>query len=793
MNEHVITDGITSLVANLGTERDKSTSVYYTQPVQDEEQLRAAYRTSWLANKIVDIPAFDSFRRWRSWQASDAHVELLEAEEKRLDIKAKLLKTETLARLYGGAALYFDLGDESAKPAPAKIAKGGIRFVTVMTHRHLAPGDIDLDPLSPTFGLPLWYAIVGATAGEVRIHPSRLVLRYGGNRLDAGLWGISDGIWGDSVLYPLLQAVQQFDATTANIASLVFESKVDVISVKGLMSMVGDPMQESRLLDRYRLAATAKGNNGMLLLDGDTEEYTQKSASFASLPDIMDRFAQNAAGGADIPMTRLFGKSPGGMNSTGESDLRNYYDRISANQALSITPSMQVLDELLIQSAIGSRPKEVHYIWSSLWQIGETERAEIGNKNANTVKAMLETGLIADEALAEGLIGMMVEASVMPGLETAVAKYGPPPEEDPVDAVEPGAKPVDKKPQLKVVGDEQSRVPAGSGGNASATPDRVDLVLSTAKVVADPIEDAYNPNQSREANSRWGSGGGAGGGFFANFKSDRGSPELRAMLDEGTVTKESLLSDPSFTAAVAAVEAETPTDTHPDYGTDAYFANRVYLDGDGKELMGDDAAADYLYKSAGTLAYGGDPSAPPVRQERLATIITGAQAAGKSTAADPHARAIGARIIDADKAKKVIPEFKGGVGVSAVHEESGTLMHNVFERAMRNGDNMVIPTVGGSSRKLKHKIETLKKNGYTVTVALIDTSPDQAWRRMAGRWISTGRLIPPIVMNSGVNDPGPAFEQLLASGAADNYIHIGNDPGPGLPRNKILGSLIGVT
>lgn len=408
-----IMDGITSLVANLGTQRDKAATVEYVENVYEEHEIRAIYRTSWLANKIVDIPAFDSFRRWRSWQASKDQVELLEEEEKRLDLKAKMLKVETLARLYGGAALYFDLGDDPSKKAPSVVKKGAIRFCTVLTHKHLSPGEIDLDPLSPDFGMPLWYSVVGATRGELRIHPSRLVLRYGGTRLDAGLYGLSAGIWGDSVLYPLFDTIKQFDGTTANLASLVFEAKIDVISTKGLMSMVGDPIQEAKLLERYRLAAQTKGNNGMLLLDGDTEEYSQKSASFASLPDLMDRFAQNAAGGADIPMTRLFGKSPGGLSSTGESDLRNYYDRIAASQSLHITPAMETMDELLIQSAIGSRPPEVHFIWSSLWQLGETERAEIGNKNANTIKTMADTGLIADEALAESLVGMMVEASVL--------------------------------------------------------------------------------------------------------------------------------------------------------------------------------------------------------------------------------------------------------------------------------------------------------------------------------------------------------------------------------------------
>jgi hypothetical protein len=97
------------------------------------------------------------------------------------------------------------------------------------------------------------------------------------------------------------------------------------------MAYVGTPDGERKVTDRYRIAATGKSINRMLILDGK-EKYERKSASFQTLPDLMDRFFQNVSGAADIPMTRLFGMSPGGLNASGESDLRNYYDRIASSQ-----------------------------------------------------------------------------------------------------------------------------------------------------------------------------------------------------------------------------------------------------------------------------------------------------------------------------------------------------------------------------------------------------------------------------------------------------------------------------
>lgn len=465
----LLNDGIQSMVAQLGTDRDKASSVEYVAIEYTDQQLETVYRTSWLARKIVTIPALDSFRAWRAWQAEKPMIELLEKEEARLKLRRKLVRAKVLARLYGESFIYFDIGESGQGVAATplnvdKVKKNGIRFVTVLSHRQLVPGDVDQDPLSETFGEPIFYRIAGGVKGDVTIHPSRLMRFVGAERPDefAQYGNVRRS---DSVLCALLATVAHFDSTEANVASLVFEAKIDVISVKGLMAIAGNPYEEAKLLARYRLAATAKGNNGMLLLDGDTEEYSQKTLSFQSLTDIMDRQAQNASGGADIPMTRLFGQSPGGMNATGDSDTRNYYDRIAAERELETRPIMESFDECLIRSALGSRPPEVHYKWNSLWQMSDKERSELGTAGANMVKTIKDTGLIPDEVLAQVVVNLATQDGTMPGLEGEYATFFEEggewdlEQQDPPDETPPGGKPpVD----AQNVADEQLRAPKGS-------------------------------------------------------------------------------------------------------------------------------------------------------------------------------------------------------------------------------------------------------------------------------------------------------------------------------------------
>ncbi|MBL4768267.1 MAG: DUF1073 domain-containing protein, partial [Rhodobacteraceae bacterium] len=279
------------------------------------------------------------------------------------------------------------------------------------------------------YGEPAFYTMSAGDATTVDIHPSRLVVFKG---RETPYSALGADCWGDSILTGTLETIMRLDATLANVASLVFEAKVDVIRIKNFMQDLrsGGAKYEQLILQRFTLANTAKGINGALLLDAD-EQYDQKTASFATLPDVMDRFSQMCAAAAGIPVTLLFGQSPGGLNTTGESDTRAYYDRVKTLQSLEVTPALSVLDECLIYSALGNRPAEIFYEWLPLWQVSAKERAEIADKLAAAFEKIHRMDTLPPEAIGKALVNAFTEAGIAPGLEADVAKfYDPDGDED---------------------------------------------------------------------------------------------------------------------------------------------------------------------------------------------------------------------------------------------------------------------------------------------------------------------------------------------------------------------------
>lgn len=412
-----IWDGFVNFVANIGTKRDKQAAGEYVLRNFTDQELQTIYRVSWMAGKLVDIPAEDATREWREWHADQEQIEAIEAEERRLHIPQKVMLAMKTARLFRGAAIYTSIkNDDPALPMdPTKVQANGIAFVTVFPCGILTPGEIEMDPLMEGYGKPKYYEVTG-TAGSKRIHPSRLSIFIG--RTIPWSTGIPSGtdMWGDSVIQSAYEAVRNADATAANIAALVYEAKIDVLSIPNLTNIMNDPRMRKALETRVGCAAVLKGVSGMLVIDKE-EAYEQKTLNFAGLPDINSQALQAVSGASDIPVTRFLGQTPTGINSTGESDLKNYYDSVSSLQERMLSPALHNLDEAVIRSALGDRPKEIYYEWASLWQMSDNERSEISKRTADTIDVLAKTALFDDETMAEAAINLLNERDILPGLE----------------------------------------------------------------------------------------------------------------------------------------------------------------------------------------------------------------------------------------------------------------------------------------------------------------------------------------------------------------------------------------
>lgn len=178
---------------------------------------------------------------------------------------------------------------------------------------------------------------------------------------------------------------------------------------------------EALLARRWASIMTLKSSVNALILDAE-DEYEQKTLTFQGLTDIQNNALMVMAGKADIPATRLLGRSPQGMNATGESDLRNYYDRIRAGQQTDLSPTLRPLDMAMLASTLGTVPPEAYVEWNPLYQMSEKEAADVEKVFADTAEKYANMGMVPDTAMAAMVRGGIIERGQWPGADKAFAE-----------------------------------------------------------------------------------------------------------------------------------------------------------------------------------------------------------------------------------------------------------------------------------------------------------------------------------------------------------------------------------
>lgn len=389
----------------LGTPNQSSAYQYGFDFIsRNRVQMEAMYRSSWVVGQAVDVVAEDMTRMGVEI-GSDLppdDKDALNQGFENLAIWDSLCDTIKWSRLYGGAlAVMMIDGQHAATPLRLDtIAEGQFKGLYVLD-RWLVQPTLErlVETPGPDLGMPKYYDVVADSMAlpRQRIHYSR-VLRFDGITLP--YWQrVSENLWGQSVIERLIDRLVAFDSTTLGAAQLVYKAHLRTYKIKDLRKIIaaGGPALEA-LLKNIEMIRRLQSNEGMTLADADDELQIDQYA-FTGLDAVLLQFAQQLAGALQIPLVRLLGQSPAGLNATGESDLRTYYDNIKQQQERRLRRALNQLFEVLFRSVLGKvPPKGFAYDFRALWQMTDEQKASTANTTAEAVTKAVDAGLMTPAA-----------------------------------------------------------------------------------------------------------------------------------------------------------------------------------------------------------------------------------------------------------------------------------------------------------------------------------------------------------------------------------------------------------
>lgn len=377
-------DGYVNAVIGYGTRsRDPQMHTSYAgRRVNDREywqEYEDLFTYNGLAQKIIKAPADEAVRAGFSLKDGEADIEqndVVQSILEDLDFRQVFSTALCWDRLFGGGAvlLMLDDGGELSEPVNERQLRR-IECMKAYDAQDVNPLAYCEDPADERYGLPNVYTVINYNGASFNVDASRLLIFDGGivsNRMRRERNG-----WGGSIMEQVQDSLERYN-TSHDFATLAIERlSQSVTKFDGLADMLSTEFGEKQVEKRLQLIDMARGMMNTIALDKE-DEYDLKNVTLAGIKDVLDEFEIALCAAADIPATVLFGRSPQGQNSTGESDFENYYNMIERIQQRKIKPQIYRLLHLMdcCSEYALNLPQDFTIDFAKLWNPSAKEQAE---------------------------------------------------------------------------------------------------------------------------------------------------------------------------------------------------------------------------------------------------------------------------------------------------------------------------------------------------------------------------------------------------------------------------------
>jgi phage-related protein (TIGR01555 family) len=415
-------DGWRSALTGIGDlQRDKRLSTDHAAEIVTTARAADLWRGNPLAARVIETWPNEMTRE--GWDvvvdrdARDANEGLagdVEAKLEELGVVDALWRGLAYERAYGGAAILLGAQDMSGSlENPLGDRVTSLDWLTVFEPEEITPRWFYADPRAPKFGEPSHYEINPLLSGppkdraatppeRIIVHESRLLI-FPGILVSRRIPFYTPTLWGDSVMTRVWDVLRDHGMGFNAAAVLMQDFSQAVFKIQNLAGAMAED-RDDEIKIRAQAVELSRSVARAIIIDAE-EEFERKQTPVTGLPELLDRFSILLAAAADMPLTLLMGVSPGGLNATGESDIRFFYDRVRAQQERKLKPHLERLVKIIFGVLGVEEPEQWSVKFRPLWQHSVKEMAEARKLQSETDKTYVEMMAVSPADIARSRFG----------------------------------------------------------------------------------------------------------------------------------------------------------------------------------------------------------------------------------------------------------------------------------------------------------------------------------------------------------------------------------------------------
>lgn len=358
-----------------------------------DQQLALMYRNL-IVRRIVTLVVDDAIKNFIEVEGDQDECIVQELEA--LFIPEKLTEALYWDRLFGMsvALILADDGQELDQPINLKRLRR-VSGIEVFDKRSVMEDSAslyyDTDVRDVNFGKAEYYTITPPNGNLFKVHRSRLLI-FDGETLPK-LERIANNGAGLSCLDGIPAAINRVKTSMDKTIDIMDKVSTSLLKLQGLSNVLQTEEGTKAVIKRLDLIDYSRRLNGSVAIDKD-DEYAVFNIPLGGLTDIIQEMEQYVCAVTGYPFTKLFGRSPAGMNATGQSDMQIYYDKVKSYQKRKLRPALEYLVKLIQLSSEGPTQGKELEKWSikfkALEQLNDLEQANVDKTQAEVRAAVVK-------------------------------------------------------------------------------------------------------------------------------------------------------------------------------------------------------------------------------------------------------------------------------------------------------------------------------------------------------------------------------------------------------------------
>jgi len=309
---------------------------------------------------------------------------------------------------FGRGQLFIDVDTGSANPddirqlplivSPETIKRGSLKGFKVVEPIWTTPYAYNsTDPTRGDFYKPSAWFMIGK-----RVHASRLLTFVSREVPDIlkpayNFSGLSMSQLMEPYVFQWLRTRNSVSDLVHNFSVMVLKTDMNAV----LQGGAGGAEAGTGLLDRGKLFVNTRDNQGLTMIDKNREELVEVHASLAGLDKLQAQSQEHMAAPSHMPLVKLTGITPAGLNADSEGEIQVWYDWIRADQIFFYGPHLKHVLDILQLHLFGEIEPAISFTFVPLKTPTVKELAEIRKSNAETDGIYIDKGVVSPDEVRE--------------------------------------------------------------------------------------------------------------------------------------------------------------------------------------------------------------------------------------------------------------------------------------------------------------------------------------------------------------------------------------------------------